>query len=107
MGAVNPTWHVFIWTQPQKLLRLRERRLRFSQFAKIGFNYLLPSNSQVDKIPYASSVARWLVLIGAAVLAGAFIFGAAVTMLNRPDLYQIMLKQFAAVVGLPTAALAS
>jgi len=55
----------------------------------------------------ASVIARWLVLAGAVIFAGTFILGASVSMLYSPDLYKIMLKQFAAVVGLPSAALAS
>jgi hypothetical protein len=50
-------------------------------------------------------VARWLVLAGATVFGGPFIAGGAVTMLHSPDLYQLMLKEFAATVGLPSAAL--
>jgi hypothetical protein len=61
----------------------------------------------VNEISKSSVVARWLVLAGAAILAAAFIYGGAEAMLRSPDLYNIMLKQFPAVVGLPCAALAS
>lgn len=52
-------------------------------------------------------VARWLVLAAAVIFAGAFVVGGAMSMLTSPDLYRLMLHQFAAVVGLPAAALAS
>ena len=59
-----------------------------------------------DKLS-AATVAKWLVLVGGSIFAGAFVIGAPIIMLLKPELYQIVLKQFAAVVGVPSAALAS
>lgn len=61
----------------------------------------------MNQLLSGSLLARWIVLLAVAVFGGAFIYGGAATMLHSPDLYSIMLKQFVAVVGLPSAALAS
>ncbi|MGE5218707.1 MAG: hypothetical protein ACM3SP_17060 [Chloroflexota bacterium] len=46
-------------------------------------------------------IAQWLILIGGAVLAGAFVFGGAISMLQDPELYRLALDHFAATIGLP------
>ena len=51
--------------------------------------------------------AHWIVLIGATVFGGTFIYGGAISMLRDPSLYQLALQHFPAVVGLPSAAIAS
>jgi hypothetical protein len=52
-------------------------------------------------------VAQWLVLIGGAVLAGAFVIGETISMLQDPELYRLALDHFAATIGLPCAGLAA
>lgn len=54
-----------------------------------------------------SFIARCLVLTGGAMFAGAFLYGVGNSMLNTTELFQVMTNNFAAVVGLPCAALAA
>lgn len=52
-------------------------------------------------------VAQWLILVGGAVLAGAFVLGGAISMLQDPEIFRIALEHFAATIGLPCAGLAA
>lgn len=54
-----------------------------------------------------SFVARCLVLLGGTLFAGAFLYGVGNSMLNTSELFEVMVTHFAAVVGLPCAALAA
>ena len=54
-----------------------------------------------------STIIQWLTVVGAAIVAGVFVIGTAMTMLYDPRLYNLALEHVPATAGLPLAALAS
>ncbi|HDH1436278.1 hypothetical protein [Klebsiella variicola] len=52
-------------------------------------------------------VAKLLIMIGGAVFGGVYIIGACFSMYFDANLYSIAMKQVPAIIGLPSAALAS
>lgn len=55
--------------------------------------------------PMVRRVAQWLVLIGGLIFGGTFIVGGAMSMMTNPVVFDIAMRNFAATVGLPSAAI--